>query len=349
MKKLIKTISIVLCFTLITTTFAGASGNNYLPNVDETTRIIDGIKEFFVNVWEVFTYTSKTGTQHLCPIPELDSNYVPQGFCYIDSMDMFAVTFYSADDLNSIVSLIDAKTGERIRTVVLHYEDGSDCKAHVGGCADIGDSLIISSGKSARRLKLDDILASEDYGNVNFCGKLNTDMQASYLNAYGNKLLVGQYYSFTADGTYDTPAEQRLKISSNYRNYAMCEVFDLTDMDSVFEAEEAVPELMISVPNSVQGIAYDGKQIVTSTSTNSFGNSYIEYYKLSETTDYCFNLKGQDVPLQILVKGEAYRTVRVEPMSEGIDFYNGKVAGIFESGANKFVARVKTGDICVFE
>lgn len=349
MKKAVKILAAAMCIiVLFTSTVFGDYVYNY-SSVSQQVKVIDGIKEFFGNVGYILTYTSKTPTKSLCKIPELEKNYVPQGFCYVDSQDMFAVTYYSADDLNSIVALIDATSGERIKTVVLHYEDGSDCKAHVGGCADIGDSLIISAGKSARRLKIADILEAEDYGNVNFCGKLKTDMQASYLNAYKNLLIVGQFYTFTPDNQYETPKEHSLYFSKSKHNYAMCEVFDLRDMDAVFESETATPMFMVSVPNSIQGVAYDGTCLVTSSSSTAYGNSFLRYYNLEKATVSEYNLGGTDVNLYIITEDMAEKTVKIEPMSEGIDFYGDKVAGIFESGAKKFTARKKMSDICVFE
>lgn len=344
-------ISVVLCLCLLAGTGVTAfAESGYPKTVPGIVRIADGVGELLRNFFWLFTIKNKyPECQTVCDIPELDRDFVPQGFCYVDSLDCFAVTFYSTGDENSIVSLVDAKSGKRIKTVSLCYDDGSSCLAHVGGAADIGDSLLISSGKSVRRLKIADVLNAEDYGYVYFCGTLKTDMQASYLCSYENTLFVGQYYSFTLNGSYDTPKEQRLYAPGGKRNYAMCEQFDLTDMDKVFSDGTAVPLMVISVPNSVQGIAYDGETFVTSSSYTVSNASRIQYYNLT-ASDTCFNMNGNDVPLYFLRHKDAVKTVKVPPMSEGIDWYGGKVAGIFESGAKKFsYVRVRTPYICVFE
>ena len=346
-----RVISVLLCLCLLfgmsVTSFAKSS---YPKNVPEIVRLLDGLGESLKSFFWLFTIKHKYPECHnLCDIPELEKNYVPQGFCYIDSEDMFAVTYYSADDDNSVVSLVDTESGARVKTVKLCYEDDSPCLAHVGGVADIGDSLLISSGKSVRRLKIADVLNAEDYGFVHFCGKLTTDMQASYLCSYRNYLFVGQFYSYTLDGSYDTPKEQRLYTPDGKRNYAMCEQFDLTDMDGVFSEGKAVPEFVISVPNSVQGIAFDGETFVTSSSYTVNNASRIRYYKLNES-GMSYNMNGNDVPLYFLSHKDAEKTVKVPPMSEGIDWYNGKVAGIFESGAEKFSYVIcRTPYICCFD
>lgn len=345
-----KIISLLLCLCIIFGSGISAfAQSGYPETVTEFVRITDGIGELlrsFIGLFSLkFKYPDCT---KLHEIPELDNGYVPQGFCFIESENTFAVSFYSNEDDNSILSLVDAESDKRLKTVKLCYDDGSPCKAHVGGVADIGDSLLISSGKSVRRLKISDVKAAEDYGYVQFCGTLKTDMQASYVASYENYLFVGQFYSFTLDGSYDTPEEQRVYTPSGKRNYAMCEKFDLSDMDKVFSDGSAVPLMVISVPNSVQGVAYDGETFVTSSSYTFNNASKIRYYNLAESEQkFCMN--GSDVPLYFLEEKDAVKTVKVPPMSEGIDFYNGRVAGIFESGAQKFwYARVRTPYICTF-
>ena len=332
-----KIISFILCLCIMTgsciTVFAESS---YPKNVSEFVRVSDGIAELVRSFFGIFSLKRKyPDSKILCDIPELEKDYVPQGFCYIDSLDMFAITYYSDDDINSIVVLIDAKSGERTKTVKLCYADETPCMAHVGGVADIGDSLIISTGKSVRRLRIDDILSTGDYGYVYFCGQLKTNMQASYVCSYENYLFVGQFYSYKPDGSYDTPVEQRIYTPNGRRNYAMCEKYDLSDIDKVFEDGTAEPLMVISMPNSVQGIAFDGETFVTSSSYTFNNASKIRYYNLTES-EQVFNMNGVNTPLYFLEEKDALKTVKVPPMSEGIDYYNGRIAGVFESGASKF-------------
>ncbi len=345
-----KITSFLLCICIAFSMSLTANAQSVYPKtISEAVRITDGIGELVTDFFGLLSIRfNYPDCQHLYEIPDIDKNYVPQGYCYIDSMDLFVVTSYSADDDNSIVSLVSSN-GERIKTVKLLYEDGSNCKAHVGGVADIGDSLIISSGKSVRRLKINDVLNAEDYSYVKYCGQFKTDMQASYVCSYKDKLFVGQFYSFTLNGSYDTPAEQRIYTPDGKRNYAMCEEYDFSNLDKVFSDGAGVPEFVISMPNSVQGIAFDGETFVTSSSATIMNASKIRYYKLGET-EYVFNMNGNDVPLYFITEKMAQKTVKVPPMSEGIDYCDGKVTGIFESGAKKFpVVAVKTPYICVFD
>lgn len=322
----------------------------YPETISEPVRILDGIAEMVTKLFGMISFRRKyDDCKPVYELPELEKGVVPQGFCYIDAMDIFAVTYYSDDDENSMAAFINASTGERIKTVKLCYEDGSPCKAHAGGIADIGDSVLISSGKSMRRLVIADALAAGDYSEVRFSGKLNSDMQCSYACSCGNYLFVGQYYTFTLKGSYDTPPEQRIYTPDGKRNYAMCEVFDLTDMDSVFAAEKAVPVAALSVPNLIQGIAYDGKTFAVSCSA-SYAPSTLKKYSVDiNSADGRIMLGENEVPLIYLAGANLISSVKQPPMLEGIDICGGKVMGIFESGAEKFgSAPVRTPYICEF-
>ncbi len=336
-----------LLFSTGVTTYAET---DYPRNVPEYVRKIDGMFEsVLLYLRSLYVKKSYPDCIRVCDIPDLDGGYVPQGFCYIDSIDAYAVSSYSGNGSNSIISVVDAKTGNRIKTVKLCYEGGSKCDSHVGGIADIADSLIFSTGKSVRRIKINDIMSANDYSEVKACGKLETDMQSSYLCSYKNYLFVGQFYCYTSDGKYDTPTEQRIYLNAMKRNYAMCEQFDLTDIDAVFKAGKADPEFMISMPNIVQGIAFDGDTFVTSTSYSQKCMSKIRYYKL-KNTKFKFNVHGKDVPLYILSEKGMKKDADIPPMAEGIDFSGGKVMGIFESGAKKFKSpKIRTPYICEFK
>ncbi len=323
-----------------------------LKTVSEPFRILDGIGEWLSIAYNFFIIRKNyPECSSVCGMPDFGDTYVPQGFCYIASRDMFAVTAYSTDDNeNSAVALVDAKTGDVIKTVKLLYEDGSKCRAHAGGIADIGEYVIISTGKSVRRLKIDDILSAENLSEIKFSGQLKTDMQASYICSYENELFVGQYYSFTPQGTYDTPPEQRLWVSKTERNYAMCERIDLSDIDAAFENGTAQPEAVYSMPNAVQGIAFDGKTFAMTTSCTPVVMSHLICYDLeNREPDGTFNMNGKEVPLYFMKKEIRTSDILLPPMAEGIDYRNGSLTGIFESGAKKFsYSRIKINDICVF-
>lgn len=351
--KLLKTFSaLILCLSILFVSVSAVDTSLRKPEgVSDTLRRIDGVFEFIDNWVIKFSLRQNyKACNRLCSIPLLEDEYIPQGFCYIDNLDYYAISAYKADD-NSVISIVDAKTGARIKTVKLCYEDGSACTAHVGGLADIGEYLFVSSGKSMRRVKITDITGAEDFSEIRFCGKINADMQASNACSYGNYLLIGKFYSFTSDGTYDSVPSQWVKMPGGGRCYSLCEVFDMTDMEKVIADEKAVPVAVITLPLSTQGIAWDGKCFCTSSSSSRIGYSTLRKYKLTGfDTEYCIDIAGNEVPLVFLDKENLSGSVKLPPMIEGIDYCKGKPCGIFESGSEKFtVVTLRTPYICSFE
>lgn len=331
--------------------FAADSALSYIPqSVQNWDMVREGI-EIGLKFLDLRMIYPKC--KRMYPLFELDNGYVPQGFCYIDSENMYAVSYYSDGDENSILVLMDGDTGERIKTVNLFYDDGDPCRAHCGGVADVGDSLLISSGKSLRRLKLSDLISAEDGGEVRFCGTLRTAMQASFAGAYENLLFVGQFHCQLPKDSYASPMEHHLFVPGGGRNYAMCAVYDLQDMEAFFADEYHAPIAAISIPDNVQGIAYNGTQLITSCSATVFGSSKLQYYSLPnldyEHREGMFTFRdGQpSVPLYYIRRSMRVSSRTMPPMMEGIDLCNGRVFGIFESGAEKFTGiRLRTPYIC---
>lgn len=350
MKAFRRIIAIAICFSLAAVSVSAAEAKKP-EGVSNTVRVIDGIFEVIDNWILKFSLRQnyKDCTQ-LCDIPGLDDGYIPQGFCYIDDLDYYAVSAYK-DGENSVIFIIDAKTGKEIKKVKLLYEDGSVCQSHAGGVADIGGYLFVSTSKSVRRVKVSDIIAAENNSEVKFCGKINTHMQASSVCAYGNYLFVGKYYSFTFDGTYDSDPSQWVKTPDSKRCYSLCEAFDLSDMEKVVDSDNPVPVVVLTLPMTTQGIAYDGKYFYTSSSSSYIGYSLLRKYSLENfSTDYCIDIADNEVPLVFLTNDRLEKTTKLPPMIEGIDVCRGKPCGIFESGAPKFkFVSLRTPYICSFD
>lgn len=346
-----KIIAVVLCAAMLLSLAPSASAQSAAknPSVSEAVRVIDGLFEALLRLFKGLDKSMDyDGYQSLCVLPELDKGYVPQGYCYLDSRDAYAVSAYNADAA-SIISIIDAQTGERLKTLLLGYEDGSESRAHVGGLADIGDSILVTVGSSIKRIKLADIDRCEDYDTVVFGGSFDTDLNCSYACSYGSLLYVGEFYTYTLEGTYTSKPAHRSRISPFERSYALCEVFDLTDMDAAF-AQGAVPIRAIAMPNSVQGIAFDGETLVTSISYGRNNDSRLDYYSMPEAAEASIEIGGAQVELIYLRSSLIQNSLTLPPLLEGIDYSaDGRVSGVFESGAKKFSdGKLAVSDICAF-
>ncbi len=349
-----KILSVLICFAVIVSALsplAMAAQNDFKKSgLSGFFTVADGIIELVTRTLRSFDrrmdYSSYAA---VWDIPELDKGYVPQGFCYIDSLNIYAVTAYASDE-PSIITFVNASNGERIKTVYLGYADGTYSKAHAGGIADIGDSLIVTIGDCIKRIKLADVELCGDYATVSFSGSLQTDLTAcSYACSYGDSLLVGEFYTYTADSSYTPDPKHFNFISLFERSYTYCEVMDMSDLDAAFSAEQPEVEAVFAMPNSVQGIAFDGETLATAISYGRNNDSYLRYYDVSKAQVKTTEVYGQEVDLIMLGRNCVEATLTLPPMIEGVDIHNGKVAGIFESGAQKYSdSKFIVSSICEF-
>ncbi|HPJ88584.1 MAG TPA: hypothetical protein PLO84_05625, partial [Thermotogota bacterium] len=67
-------------------------------------------------------------------IPGLKEGVVPQGLAYMEEKGWFVISSYR-DNAGSILSFIDAQTGELIKSLSVHNEDDSVYTGHAGGVA----------------------------------------------------------------------------------------------------------------------------------------------------------------------------------------------------------------------
>lgn len=349
-----KILSVIISFAVIASALSplatAAQNGSTKSDMSGFFTVADGIIELVTRTLRSFDrrmdYSDYTA---VCDIPELDKGYVPQGFCYIDSLDIYAVTAYASGE-PSIITLVNASNGERIKTVYLGYADGTHSKAHAGGIADIGDSLIVTIGDSVNRIKLSDIALCGDYSTAVFSGSIRTDLTAcSYACSYGDNLLVGEFYTYTSDSSYTPDPVHFNFISLFERSYTYCEMFDMSDLDAAFSAEKPEVKAVFAMPNSVQGVAFDGETFTAAISYGRNNDSYLKYYDVSKAQTKTTEVYGQKVELIILSRNCVEKTSILPPMIEGIDMHNGKVAGIFESGAKKYSdSKFIVSSICEF-
>lgn len=344
-----KIISLLLCLCMIfgftMTVFASESD---LRPASALNRIVDGMGDLLSLLPKLMDKRMEySQCKIIYSIPKLDEGFVPQGFCYVDSLDLFVVSYYKRF-FQSILTVIDASSGQVLKTVRLANANGTVCSEHCGGVADVGDSLLISTGRSISRLRLSDLDAAQNGEEVCFDGTMYTPMRASYAGGFGDYLLVGQYYFFTPIGIFDSPRSHWYSLPDGSRNYAMCFIYDAKDLDSLFDGEKETPVAAISMPAGVQGVCYDGQSLYTSCSTTSFGSSVLSEYELDWTSpDGTMIFNRNEIPLCYIGESRCISRVEQPPMMEGIDFYNGRIYGIFENCAQKYKsARLHIPYIC---
>lgn len=332
------------------------SGFAITGEVSDFRRTVEGYIEIAVRTLRsTFGTRSYSDYTELCEIPETENGYVPQGYCFSESKNLHFISYYHAENA-SVISIVDAESGSRIKTLHLKKSNGKDFTGHAGGIAEDGKYFYIVDGKKIYRIDSEEILSAGDGGYIVLNEYITTDVKCSYLNSDGTYLYAGEFYTFTTDGSYDTDKSHHIAVSLFETSYARCNAYLIENIENAFSsdaAETVVPDMIFTTPNCVQGFARlpDGT-FALSISYGRNNNSSLRLYEdvtrggEAFTVDY----SGVSVPAYNLSKKSLTADLRQPPLLEGIDDMNGKTAGIFESCADKYSdAAFIVEKICVFE
>lgn len=341
-------IALILAVSLL---FSGFS----LGGVSDFRRTAEGYIEMAVRLVRGYLgIRSYSNYEELCDIPETENGYIPQGYCYNEEKNLHFISYYH-DENASIISVVDAESGERIKTVNL-MRNGKAFKGHVGGVAEDGDYFYICYGKDIYRLVLAKLLAAADGSSIELVEFISTDVNCSYLNSDGSYLYAGEFYTYTTAGSYDTDSSHHMAVSLFETTYSRCNAYLISDIASEFSSEKTeieTPAMIFTTPNCVQGFARmpDGT-IALSISYGRDNNSSLVFYEdvTKGESDFTVDYSGVSVSAYHLKNSVKTADLRQPPLLEGIDDMNGKAAGIFESCADKYSdAAFIVDKICVFE
>jgi len=156
-------------------------------------------------------------------IPYFSTRWVPQGLTKMGE-DVLVASYYDRlDTLNSIVVLIDRRTGARIRTYFL------DVRGHVGGLAMTATHLwVANDGQLRRYLRTD--LALPHLSTIT-AGYVKAVAASSYASADGSSIWVGHFnqdhrdwmyrYTLTAGNTLSPTWVERVFTPSKVQGVAL--------------------------------------------------------------------------------------------------------------------------------
>lgn len=317
------------------------SGFAVSGEVSDIRRTIEGYMETahraIRSAFETRNYSNYT---ELCDIPETENGYVPQGYCTNSEMNLHFISYYHSKSA-SIIAVVDGASGKKIKTVSLS-SNGKAFKGHAGGIAEDGTYFYVVDEKKIYRMSLAELMLLPDGGTLVMSEFITADVKCSYLNSDGKYLYAGEFYTFTTDGSYDTDKSHHMAISLFETTYSRCNAYLLSEIYDKFSAEAGdvvIPEMIFTTPNCVQGFARlpDGT-FALATSYGRNNDSFLKYYAdvTKSESDFEVEYNGAKVPAYHLCNSSKTETHRQPPMLEGIDDRNGKVSGIFESGAEKY-------------
>ncbi len=343
MKKIISfLLSITLIFSILPLSSSAMSENFIAPYAitDSFINVFYAIKNAVGSIFGFLGGDKRVDVENYtgypCEVPGLDDGFIPQGICFVESMEMFAISGYMPDDDNgnkqfSRIYFVNALTGESKMFII------DDFTGHAGGIASNGSDIWISSGgSSSTNGKIyhftTDMFSGESGSSVVYDGYFSVPVKGSVLYCDGEKLWVAEFHSNDKDSNKSNKAHRY------GTNHAWSCGYDLPLNVDYSAKEKLAPNIILSIPDKVQGMATtaDGK-VVFSTSYGRRNNSKMHIFEsFTEWDSDTVNVFDTDVTLYVAKKKNLNLRFKMPTLMEGLDYHDGKLYVIFESGAKTY-------------
>ena len=280
-------------------------------------------------------------------IPGLSADFVPQGLCYDEQAGVFLTTGYQKDHTASPVYVVEKESGDS-RHVLLEAPDGSDFTGHAGGLSVLGRYVYVAgSGDGCLYVYArDDVLKTADGARVKCLGTFGTAFGAqdslcvAFTAVHGNRLTVGEFYR---EPNYRTPDSHKFTAPSGDYLQALAVTYEASEGEDAVFGLKPVPVEAYALPDLVQGMAFYDGRIWLSTS---YGVAFSHVYAYPESSPKAFGtLPVQDgaIPLRALDSAAMSDSYRLPPMSEEIEFVDGRLYTMCESASNQYIFGKLTG------
>jgi hypothetical protein len=223
--------------------------------------------------------------------------------------------------------------------------ENKDYTGHAGGIISFNDIIFISSGSKVYTLNINNVLEANDNDSVKVDAVTKVAVSGATMFVYKDFLFVTEFYEETKN---QTDVSHHIKTPSGDTNKALAFAYEI-DEEATSGLKSDEPELVMSIPEKIQGFLATNEELIISTSFGRYNDSYIYKYKniLNYDTDNTYTYNDLELPLYIMDKADITYTLLAPPMSEGMTFYNDSVLVLFESGAAKYrlTTRCKTKNI----
>ncbi|HZK39458.1 MAG TPA: hypothetical protein VFD23_04835, partial [Clostridia bacterium] len=246
----------------------------------------------------------------------LEDDFVPQGVCYVDELEAFAVSGYVDGDISRIY-LVDPQTNTSKRINLLGY------KGHAGGIASRGKDIWVSSSYQVYHLSTDAIKDAPDTITIPFDGSFKSEVKGSFLCCSDDMLWVGEFYNKDYDVKESHACGKNRAWAAGYK------------ISSNIHPNNGKPEqadVILSIPDEIQGMSItDEGYVLLSSSYGRTNDSKLYIYDAYENWAMDED-KGVYFPRWRNNVGK----LKMPTLMEGMDYHNDRLFIAFESGAQKY-------------
>ena len=270
-------------------------------------------------------------------IPGLSSGLVPQGIAWDEEDKVFLVTGYQKDGSSTYIWRVDKETGKAKGAVRLLDDFGNNLVVHAGGLSVYGDYVYLASGENAKLIVYDrnEVANSEDGKAVATKGSFDLtageeQVKVAFTTVHDGKLIAGEFYR---DPNYQTPESHKFTTPAGDYLQAIAFEYEFSDSPDAEFGLKREPVAAYSLPDLSQGMAWkDGKVYISESYGVAF--STIGVYD-SNKLESIGSFAG--LPLYAFDSASKIKDVKIAPMSEEIEFVDGKMYTMCESASSKYI------------
>lgn len=277
-------------------------------------------------------------------IPGLSENFSSQGLFINKSTGDYLFSGYMTDKTPSRIYL-ESKDGAKLKYVNIKNHDGTDCTFHCGGITVYFDNIYLVTDdqtsdaitgleNSINVLSYSDLINANNGDSIIIKSVISSPVGGAFAYIKDDSLFVGEFYKLH---NWDSPKSHWYKTQNNEENRALLACYSL-DSSITCGIKSIIPEKMYSICNEVQGFALTDSGKAVLSCSYGINSSYLRTYAISEAEKAAndFSVNGTLVPVYILSSSRQTNILKAPPMSEEIDYANGRLFINFESAGKKY-------------
>jgi len=277
-------------------------------------------------------------------IPGIRNNYVAQGICYDKETNCFYLTGYMSDNKASPIYVVNKDTKKLVKSVFLEKQDGTDINGHTDAISIIDNNVYIASPYEACLY----VFSKNEINNAKNNSKLtyhdvvnlyteDDSINIAFTTVHNGMIYAGEFYKAEK---YETRSAHHFSYQ-NETNKAIVVGFKL-------DGNTALPEVVYSIPNEIQGMSFGPDAIVLSSSWGTRPSDILKYNFSDIKQNGTMKILGKELPLYVLNSSNITKAYKIAPMSEEIEYVDGRYFVSNESASNKYVfGKFTSGKWCL--
>lgn len=264
-------------------------------------------------------------------IPGLAQGFIPQDLDHINTNDAWLFSGYMGDGSASpIYKMMPDGSTQRL---LVKLPDGSIYDGHGSGITSDAEHLFLTQESGLLVFDLAEVATASDGATVQALDERKLEFSPAFVNIEDDVMYLGNFYR---EGNYETPDHHRIPTPSGETNPAV--MYGYLANDNAPYGYEEHAAMVYSIPERIQGMCeLPSGNLVLSQSYGLATSHLLVFDPTNALADGAFTADGREVPLYTLDTSNRVAQLPAPPMTEGIEYENGRIYIAEESASNKYI------------